>query len=255
MKKILIIEDDTLLRESLQKKLMLEGYQTLTAVDGEVGLEKIKESKPDLILLDIVMPKIDGTEVLKQIKTDKDFKNIPVIMISNSGQPVETQKMLELGAFDYLVKANFDPDEVLEKVKKALSEQKPARPKILIIEDDQFLKDLLERKLIQAGYQVLSTNDGEEGLKITLEEKPALVLLDILLPSMSGWEILEKMKNNAETSKIPILLLTNLGEKEDVEKGLKMGASDYIIKAHFTPNEIIQKIEKYLSRLPVSDTL
>lgn len=255
MKKILIIEDDALLRDSLQKKLMLEGYQALTAVDGEIGLEKIKTLKPDLILLDIVMPKVNGMEVLKEMKKDKELTKIPVIMISNSGQPVETQEVLKLGAFDYLVKADFDPDEVLKKVKKALTEQRPTGSKILIIEDDQFLKDLIERKLVQASYQVLSCSDGEEGLKAIAEQKPDLVLLDILLPSMSGWEVLEKIKANPEINKIPVLILTNLGEKEDVEKGLKIGADDYIIKAHFTPNEIIQKIEKCLNRLPISDAL
>ncbi|PIP17254.1 MAG: response regulator [Candidatus Portnoybacteria bacterium CG23_combo_of_CG06-09_8_20_14_all_37_13] len=119
--------------------------------------------------------------------------------------------------------------------------------KILIIEDDQFLRDLIERKLIRTGYQVLNTNDGAEGLKMINEEKPALVLLDILLPSMSGWEILEKIKADPAINKIPVLILTNLGEKEDLERGLKMGADDYIIKAHFTPNEIIDKIEKCLN--------
>jgi len=119
--------------------------------------------------------------------------------------------------------------------------------KILIIEDDQFLRDLIEHKLIRTGYQVLNTNDGAEGLKMINEEKPALVLLDILLPSMSGWEILEKIKADPAINKIPVLILTNLGEKEDLERGLKMGADDYIIKAHFTPNEIIDKIEKCLN--------
>jgi len=253
MKKILIIEDDPLLRDALQKKLTIEGYQALTAVDGQVGLEKIKELKPDLVLLDIVMPNVDGMEVLEKMKKDKELEKIPVIMISNSGQPVEIKKVLELGAVDYLVKADFDPEEVIDKMRKVLGQnKKDQKAKILIIEDDQFLRDLIERKLIQTGYQVLSAADGEEGLKTIGEEKPDLVLLDLLLPSMSGWEVLEKIKANPEISKIPILILTNLGEKEDVEKGLKMGANDYIIKAHFTPNEIIKKVEKYLNRRLVS---
>lgn len=247
MKKILIIEDDIVLRESLQKKLNLEGYQAITAINGEVGLDKIKDLKPDLVLLDIVMPEKNGMEVLENMQKDKELKDIPVIMISNSGQPVEIQKVLELGAVDYLIKADFDPEEVVAKVRKVFGEQKAKGPKILIVEDDKFLRDLIERKLVQTGYQIITATDGEEGLKTVGEQKPDLVLLDILLPSMSGWEVLEKIKADANMKKIPILILTNLGEKEDVEKGLKMGADDYIIKAHFTPNEIIEKVEKCLN--------
>lgn len=248
MKKILIIEDDSVLRDTLQKKLNLEGYNALTAEDGEIGLKKIKQASPDLVLLDILMPEKNGMEVLEQIKKDEKLKRIPVIMISNSGQSVEIKKVLELGAVDYLIKANFDPDEVVAKVRKVFGSKEIRGPKILIVEDDKFLRDLIERKLAQTSYQVITATDGEEGLKMIQEQKPALVLLDILLPSMSGWEVLEKMKTNSEMSKIPVLILSNLGEKEDVEKGLKMGADDYIIKAHFTPNEIIEKVEKCLNK-------
>jgi len=120
--------------------------------------------------------------------------------------------------------------------------------KILIIEDDKFLRDLIEKKLTDEGYEIVTATDGEIGLKMAIEEEPVLVLLDILLPNMSGWEVLEKIKSDPRTNKIPVLFLTNLGEKEDVERGLKMGANDYIIKAHFTPNEIIEKIDKCLTQ-------
>jgi len=119
--------------------------------------------------------------------------------------------------------------------------------KILMIENDQSFERLIKYKLIQAGYYVINITDGQEGLKAINEEKPALVLLNILLPSMSGWEILEKMKANPKTNTIPVLILTNLESKEDLERGLKMGADDYIVKAHFTPAEVLKKVEKYLN--------
>lgn len=248
MKKILIIEDDSVLRNALQKKLNLEGYKTILAQDGAIGLQKAQETKPDLILLDILMPNIDGMAVLEQVKKDPELRHIPVIVISNSGQDVEIKKIMQLGAIDYLIKANFNPKEVVVKVKKALGEKQDLGQKILIIEDDKFLRDLIAKKLYEEGYSTLSATDGEEGLQSIKQKKPDLVLLDILLPSMSGWEVLNKAKADPEVSKIPILLLTNLGEKEDVEKGLKLGAEDYIIKAHFTPNEIIEKVEKCLKK-------
>lgn len=120
MKQILIIEDEEILLDLLEKKLKEEGYQVSTAQDGAEGIKKAKEVKPDLVLLDIIMPKKGGFEVLEEITKDDEIKNTPVIIISNSGQPVEISRALELGVKDYLVKTQFDPSEVITKVKKYL---------------------------------------------------------------------------------------------------------------------------------------
>jgi len=120
MKKIIIIEDEEVLLSLLQKKLTQEGYQVDVARNGQVGLAKMKENKPDLILLDIVMPKMGGFEVMEELNKDEEFKNIPIIIISNSGQPVELDRAKKLGAKDWLIKTDFDPQEVVDKVKKQL---------------------------------------------------------------------------------------------------------------------------------------
>ena len=120
--KITIIEDEEILLNVLRKKLQYEGYEVDVARDGQEGLEKIKENPPNLILLDILMPRVDGYEVLEKISKDDTLKKIPVIIISNSGQPVEIDKALNLGAKDYLVKANFLPEEVIEKVNACLKQ-------------------------------------------------------------------------------------------------------------------------------------
>lgn len=119
-KKILLIEDEELLTDLLQRKLTQEGYEVLTARDGEEGLKMIKEIKPNLILLDIIMPKKNGFEVMEEIIKDKELKKIPIIIISNSGQPVELDRARKLGAKDWLIKTQFDPQEVLIKVTKQI---------------------------------------------------------------------------------------------------------------------------------------
>ncbi|MDP3958136.1 MAG: response regulator, partial [bacterium] len=119
-KKILIVEDEQILGDILLNKLYEEGYGAFWELDGEAGLAKMREVKPDLVLLDILMPKKDGYEVLEEMGKDPALKDIPVIVISNSGQPVEIERILKLGAKDYIVKAQFSPDEVLEKVEKYL---------------------------------------------------------------------------------------------------------------------------------------
>ena len=117
---------------------------------------------------------------------------------------------------------------------------------ILIIEDDKFLRELVIQKLIKEGYETSEAVDGEEGIKKIKEEKPDLILLDLILPGIDGFEVLSKMREDPSLAQIPVIILSNLGQKDDVEKGLKMGAVDYLIKAHFTPGEIIEKIKVVL---------
>lgn len=118
--------------------------------------------------------------------------------------------------------------------------------KILIIEDDKFLRELIAQKIVKEGYDISEAIDGEEGIKKIKEEKPDMVLLDLILPGIDGFEVLSKMKEDPFLAQIPVIILSNLGQKDDIEKGLKLGAADYLIKAHFTPGEIIEKIKTIL---------
>jgi len=116
-KKILVIEDEEIMYTLLKRKLTNEGYDVSVAIDGEEGLEKMRKARPDLVLLDIIMPRKGGFEVMEEMQSDKDLRGIPVVVISNSGQPVELDKAKELGAKDWLIKTEFDPQEVIDKVK------------------------------------------------------------------------------------------------------------------------------------------
>jgi len=118
--------------------------------------------------------------------------------------------------------------------------------KILVVEDDKFLRELISRKLSGEGFEVLEAFDGEEGIKKIKAEKPALVLLDLILPGIDGFEVLLKIREDPNVAQTPVIILSNLGQREEVEKGLKLGAVDYLIKAHFTPGEIVEKIKNAL---------
>lgn len=122
MKKILLVEDEKIMSDLLTKKLTQAGYDVKVRDDGNAGLEEMRKENYDLILLDIIMPRKGGLEVLEEMKSDDYLKNVPVIIISNSGQPVELSRAKELGANDFLVKTEFDPQEILEKVKKLFGE-------------------------------------------------------------------------------------------------------------------------------------
>lgn len=252
LKKILIIEDEEVLGNVLLKKLKSLGYDSRLVRDGEAGFKEIKAFVPDLILLDIVMPKMDGYEVMEAMKKDTDLPPIPVIIISNSGQVVEIDRAKDLGAIDYLIKAQFTPEEVVEKVKTAFKNSAKKNSeggngnKILIIEDDQFLRDLATTKLKREGFEVFGAVDGNEGLKLLSSSNPDIILLDIILPGIDGFEVLRRIKADKDHKNIPVILLSNLGQRSDVERGLALGAKDYIIKAHNTLDEIIEKIKSAL---------
>ncbi|HCX27623.1 MAG TPA: response regulator [Candidatus Portnoybacteria bacterium] len=122
------------------------------------------------------------------------------------------------------------------------------KKKIILVEDDKFLSEMYVVKLTESGFEVDVAADGEEGLNKIKEQKPDLVLLDIVLPKMDGFEVLRNIKNEPGLKNVSVIALTNLGQKEEVEKGLKLGADDYIIKAHFTPTEVVAKAKKVLEK-------
>lgn len=118
--------------------------------------------------------------------------------------------------------------------------------KILLVEDDPFLVDIYKKKLGESGFDIEVAEDGEQALKKAQEQKPDIMLLDIILPNTDGWAILRKIKENPQFKELKVIILSNLGQKDEVEKGIAMGATQYLIKAHFTPGEVAEEIKKIL---------
>jgi len=122
MKTIIFIEDERALQTTFQNILKQEGYNVVPALDGKEGLKLVKDKKPDLVLLDLILPKIDGIEVLREVKKNEETKEIPVIVLTNLEELKKIEEALELGAKTYLIKANYTVEEVIEKIKKILGE-------------------------------------------------------------------------------------------------------------------------------------
>ncbi len=120
--------------------------------------------------------------------------------------------------------------------------------KILIVEDEHFLLDLYEIKLVAAGYDVLKASNGAAGLSLAELEKPKLILLDILMPEVDGYEMLKRLKAQNSTKNITVIIFSNLSQKEEIEKGLKLGAKDFIIKTSVTPSQLEEKVKKFLEK-------
>lgn len=120
--------------------------------------------------------------------------------------------------------------------------------RVAVIEDDSFLAGMYEHKISLEHMVPLLAYDGEAGLELIRKQKPDIVLLDIMMPKMDGWEVLRAMRASPETKTIPVIMLTNLGQKEDVDLALKSGANDYLIKAHFNPQEVVDRIRELIAK-------
>jgi CheY-like chemotaxis protein len=119
--------------------------------------------------------------------------------------------------------------------------------KVLSIEDDAFLSSLVTNKLVEAGFSVLNASTGKDGLAKAKLDRPQLILLDIMLPDMGGFEILEKLKADPETKDIPVIILSNLGGREEIEKGVALGAASYLIKSNILPHEVAEMVQGKIS--------
>lgn len=258
---ILLVDDDPILSEVVKNRIEETGYICIWERDGKLGLDRLKTLTPHLLLLDIMMPNMNGYEVLEHINADPALAATPVMVISNSGEPVEIQKILKLGVRDFIVKAHFSPEEVLEKIKKIIGEPvddgRADAPKskrlhnkttILIVEDDTTLSEIATDRLRHEGYQVYTVFEGNDALKVAGEIKPDLMLLDILMPGMNGFEVLERLKADPKLRDIAVIIFSNLAQEKDIAKGRQLGAADYIVKSNFTPSLIVEHIDKVLNQ-------
>ncbi|MBI4117811.1 MAG: response regulator [Parcubacteria group bacterium] len=118
--------------------------------------------------------------------------------------------------------------------------------KVLIVEDDKMIIEMYTLKFTQEGYEVLNAENGKEGLEMAMKHKPDIILLDIILPKMDGFSVLKELKAMEVTKGIPVVLLTNLGQDGDVRKGLELGAIDYLIKANYTPSQVVEKVKSLI---------
>ena len=198
---VVLIDDDVAMHDLIRRTLSKIGLKLVGAVDSEKGMQIVREMKPKLLLLDVLMPGRDGWSILKECKSDPELKEMPVVMVSQLSQDVLSQS---LGADDYLTKP-INRDLFLETVSRLISVADQDGT-VLIIDDDADVRDLLSRMLSDAGFKFDTAKDGKEGLE-KLNKNPNLIVLDLEMPRMDGFEFLENyMKEFNETERVPVLV-------------------------------------------------
>lgn len=204
---VLVVEDDPAAAKLLSIYLMEAGFSVEVAADGEEGFEKAKSLRPSLVTVDIQIPKADGWELLTQLKADQATASIPVVVVSIIDEP---GRGFSLGAADYLLKP-VDREvlvRVIQRVARSNARGQLGRS-VLVIDDDPVILELIEAVLRPEGFEVLKAKDGRHGLQIARERNPDLVVLDLLMPEMNGFEVVDEMHGCPETASIPIVVLTN----------------------------------------------
>lgn len=260
-KKILIVEDNTFLSNVISQKLSMRGAVVKTYTNGLEGLAGVRAEKPDVVLLDILMPIMNGYEVLQVLHAEGLTDRIPIIVISNSGQPVEIERIKSLGVREYLVKAEFGPDDVLQHIYKTLGITSPtegaaaataaaavsddppqAMPKVLVVEDDPLLRNLLAMKLSNSSCPAMFSNDGIHVMELVTTFEPNVIVLDLKLPGKDGFEVLKELKESETYKHIPVIIFSNNSVDEDREKAMALGAAAFHVKAMTDLSEFIRII-------------
>ncbi|MCH7737982.1 MAG: response regulator [Chloroflexi bacterium] len=238
-KTILVVDDEANVRRLLHHELTSHGYLVLEAENGGAAIDLAREHRPDLITMDVLMPVLDGYDAIKLIKGDPATKDIPILILSI----VEDQNLgIEFGANQFISKP-FTVEEMLESVSRLLS---GSAKKVLIADDDEVLAETLRFQLEQRGFSPSVVHNGQDVLDFIEIEPPDLVVLDLKMPEVDGFETLTEMKRKPDTAKIPVIVLSGL-EKDGVKvRALSLGAVDFVPKAEGL-SRLHEEIESILS--------
>jgi signal transduction histidine kinase/DNA-binding response OmpR family regulator len=199
---ILVIDDDRTVRDLMVRMLNREGFRVVTAWGGKEGLRLAKELKPAVITLDVIMPEVDGWSTLNQLKADPELADIPVILITMID---DRQKAFTLGAADYMVKP-IDRERLSHIINRFVCENPPCS--VLVVDDDPAVRDMLRRTFTKEGWLVIEAENGRIGLERLTTAKPELVLLDLMMPEVDGFQFLEELRANEATKHLPVIVLT-----------------------------------------------
>jgi signal transduction histidine kinase/CheY-like chemotaxis protein len=238
----LVIDDDENACDLLARSLAREGFRVLSARTGEAGVQAAREQRPDVITLDVLMPGQDGWSVLRRLKSDPELAGIPVVIVS----------MLEggdigrvLGAADFVTKP-VDRERLAGVVRRYRGTREPARA--LIIEDDPASRELLRRSLEQDGWQVGEAANGREGLRALESERPDLILLDLMMPEMDGFALLEALRANAAWSSVPVLVVTARELSSEEQRRLEGRVRQILRKGAHSREELVREIRRHAGR-------
>ena len=243
---VLVIDDDPSIRDVLTRVLIAEGLQAVTASDGEEGLQRARELDPDLIILDVLMPKVDGWSVLSTLKADDKLSDIPVIMQSVSD---DRDLGYMLGATEYLVKP-VDREKLVAILRRHIQTEDAT---IMVVDDDESTRRAIASSLDRQGWLVAQAGNGIEALKILEHQSPSAILLDLMMPEMDGFEFLEEFHANEDWQDIPVIVLTSKDLNAEDRNRLKGGVEKVLAKGAVNRDSFLENVKRAVSKVAVRE--
>jgi len=237
--RVLVVEDDAHAYDLIATALNSAGYLSVRARHGDEALRLAREARPIAVTLDLVLPGIDGWEVLKTLKSDAATRDIPVVIISRVD---ERDLGVALGADDYFVKP-VDRDRLLNRVRQ-LTTSDQSKTRLLLIDDDTSLHELLDEELTRLGYTIESAFNGETGFAAAKANTPDVIILDLMMPGMSGFEVAGLLKDHPSTARIPILVLTSKEISADDRRELQSKVAACVQKGKSARDQLVAEIRR-----------
>jgi DNA-binding response OmpR family regulator len=252
--KILLIEADAAFADSIADALKKGGYTPIVAKTGAEGLKAMYDFIPHLILLDVTLADMDGYKILTQKQGEPVLAKIPVFLMSAQGVPINMQSVPAGSVAEFLMAIHSNPADIVSKIDAHLRQGKsgsapaPAeaaggKKKVLWVEDDKLIGTILAKKIISSGFELFHAKNGEEALDIVKRETPDAIVVDLLLPGMSGFDILQKIQMDERIRKIPTMVLSNLSKPSDIEKAQILGAKKFLVKAATSLDQIVAEMK------------
>jgi DNA-binding response OmpR family regulator len=246
MQKIFIIEDDEIVAEIYKDKLQAEGYDVEVAYDGESGYMRLKAFRPDLLLLDMMVPKLAGVDILRMLRAKHAFDYLPIIAFSGSDELLEDAK--NLGATRVLSKGEYLPNQIVARITEVLAalrrvgeseavfistlaEWVAPTGRVLVVEDDPIIMQLVKDVVEEEGYSVVSAQDGGEAYRILeTDNKFVAGIFDVLMPTIQGTDLLRHMQTEKRLSRIPVLIMTSEQSAAIQSESFSAGAAIFMPK-------------------------
>jgi signal transduction histidine kinase/CheY-like chemotaxis protein len=237
---VLVVEDDANAYELIASALGSAGFHSLRARHGDEALRMARESNPIAVTLDVVLPGADGWEVLKRLKTDDATRHLPVVIVSM----VDNRDLgIALGADDYFVKP-VDRERLLERLRDISARGNGAQPRLLIIDDDAGVHELLHEELAELGFAIEHAFSGDEGLRTAIDLAPDAIILDLMMPGTTGFEVAGALKDDPRTANIPILILTSKDISSDERQLLQSKVTSFVRKGGTAREQLVREIRR-----------
>ncbi|QDG51265.1 response regulator [Persicimonas caeni] len=252
---VLVIDDDPTMRDLLQRVLEREGFQVATAANGSEGLLLAEQLAPDVITLDVMMPSMDGWTLLAKLKEHPELSATPVVMITMVS---ESKRGYALGADHFLVKP-VDREQLLDVLQPYRSADSAAAEageagEVLLVEDDEPTRSLIGRVLAKEGWQIVEAENGQVGLEKLAESDPDLVLLDLMMPKMDGFEFLRHFREDDAYADVPVVVVTAKELTAEDEERLRTGVSEILAKGGRDQDALLDEVRQQVRKVAAGRT-